>query len=331
MKSIKKTIGILICCMPTLVFANNVEKETAILTSIYDNVIVKDAHQAKQSCDIFLNDLTKNLSQERYQQDFKHLVLDWKKVEANYIAGDMDSDMIDIPAYLDIFHTGNEDVPKSILRLLDSDQAAEMALFKNSYKSFSALETVLYPEKNWGERNIHFSQIMLGAICDHLTEIDEFYQTNKTQFIKDPNKAIKMIIDVMADRVFKLKDWRLGDPAGVTSKYKGYPDPMRAEFPLSQLGIDSAKSIVEAQRALLGKQDFDNFATLLRTRGIGEGADTAQQHLTDISHKLNQLSEFTPDMVKPIMLDLAHLYFTYYSTILEQLPVEGKILEADGD
>ncbi|MDP8034503.1 imelysin family protein [Pasteurella atlantica] len=328
---VKKSIGMLLFCIPSLVFANNVEKETAILSSIYDNVIVKDTRNAKQSCDLFLTDLTKNQSQDRYQQDFKRLILNWKKVEANYIAADMNADLIDLPTYLDIFHLGNEEISKSILRLLEGNQDPQIALFKNSYKSFTALETVLYTKGEWTERRTQFANIMVDTICERLSEIDEFYTTNKAQFIKDPNNAIKMLIDVMADRVFKLKDWRLGDPAGVTSKYKGNPEPMRAEYPLSQLSIEAAKAIIDAQQSLIGKQKFDNFATLLRLRGLDKGVTTAQHHLTKISNQLAKLNNFNAQDIKPIMLDLAHLYFTYYTTILEQLPIEGKILEADGD
>lgn len=333
-KAVKKSVGILLCLTPMTLsanYVNNLEKETAILSSIYDNVILKDIKDTKQSCDIFLDDLTKKQSQSRYQEDFKNLVLEWKKVETNYIAAEMDDYMRDIPFYLDVFHVGNEDIPKSILRILNSEQDPKTGLFKNSYNSFTALETILYTDDDWNERRQMFAEKMVSSICGRIDEVNDFYTESKAQFVKNADKAIEMMINQLATQAFKLKDWRLGEPAGLTLKYKDNPDASRAEYPLSHLSFAVALEIVKAQQALIGKQDYDNFATLLKLRGIDEDTDTVNIQLEKIVENIKNLTAFDPKIIKPIMLDLAHLHFSYYTTILNQLPVEGKILEADGD
>ncbi len=330
-KNMKTSIGILLCLTPTMLFANNIEKETAILGSIYDNVILKDAKETKQSCDIFLNDLSKKQSQARYQEDFKNIVFGWKKVEANYVASAMDDSMIDIPFYLDTFHLGNENVSKSILRILNSDQSPQIGLFKNSYNSFTALETILYTEGNWTDRREAFAKKIVSSICSNINDIYDFYAKNKSQFIENADKSIGMMINKLANQSFKLKDWRLGDPAGLTLKYKNKPDESRSEYPLSKLSLAVNLEIIKAQQALIGKQSYDNFATLLKLRGINEATDVVNMQLEKVAKEMKNLTAFDPDKIKPIMSELQGLHLSYYTTILSQLPVEGKILEADGD
>ncbi|MDP8177744.1 imelysin family protein [Pasteurella skyensis] len=330
----KQSISILLCSLSVICYANNTvenQQEKAILSSIYENVILKDSQQAKQSCQRFLSDLENNKDQTLYQQDFKNLVLNWKKVETNYIAPDMDSDMQDIPVYLDVFHLGNENIPESVLRTLKKEQPANIALFKNAYKTFSALEAVLYTKEQWSDRRYQFTKEIVSSMCDYFNEIDAFYTTHKQDFVADVNNSIGMIINRLTAQSFKLKDWRLGDPAGLTSKYKHNPDPMRGEYPLSGLSIEAGKAIIQAQLSLIGQQPYANFATLLKARKLEKAAQEANNQLTQILNGLNQLKDFDAEKIKPIMLDLAHLHFTYYTTILSQLPVEGKILEADGD
>ncbi len=306
-------------------------KEQSVLKSTYQQVILKSSHEATQACKVFKEDLNTNLGQSKYQEDFKHLMLAWKKVEANYIAPDMNSDMQDIPVYLDVFHMGNEDIPASVLRALKSQYEPQVALFKNSYKTFTALETVLYSKGDWSDRRYQFTQVIVESICGYLNDIEAFYVKHEEDFIKDTKKAMEMIINQLASQSFKLKDWRLGDPAGLTIKYKGKPDASRAEYALSGLSMDAVRAIIKAQREMMGDQPYDNFATLLKLRRIDVSLDLIHVYLSYLSEDLSGVTDFTSHQVAAAMKKLSEIHLMYYTTILNQLPVEAKILEADGD
>ncbi len=308
------------------------DSETTILKSIYTNVILKDSGEAKKSCDVFLEDITQKNTQN-YRNDFENLVLHWKKVETNYIAPEIDPYMQDTPFYIDSFHYGNEDIPKTITRLLSSNKKPESILYKNSYKSLTALETVLFSKGKWTNRHQEFVKPMVDALCYHIKEIDEFYRdpNNQKKFVTNSNNAIQMMLNRLIGQTFKLKDWRLGEPVGLTKKYLNKPDVNRSEYPLSNLSIKAALAIVEAQDALVGKQDFANFATLLKNRDLSKELDSVDGKIKKVKTSLQDLTSFNAQNIKPIMADLSSLQYDYGTTILKKLPIVGQILEADGD
>ena len=85
------------------------EQEQQALASIYDNVLQKNANIALNSCQQLATTLQQSTAGVRSQtidEHFKDLALNWKKVEATYIAGDFDVHVIDTPRYIDIFHIG---------------------------------------------------------------------------------------------------------------------------------------------------------------------------------------------------------------------------------
>lgn len=315
----------------------------AALKSIYENILQKDAKQAVESCKalhkkadaLFAKAPVDN---SQILPDFTNLIKDWKRVQTLYIADELNGDAIDIPFYIDIFHTTNENIYEQIARAVKSNSKPEAALFKNSYRTINALEAVLFQEQKISKRRLEMAKIQLDNICANLTDIEKVYADEKAKFLslKD-NKATALLINVVAKTSFMLKDWRLGDPAGLTRKYEGKPSADRAEYPLSKISMQAIAAILEANNQLIGKQKYDNFIQLMQSHNskAAKVLQTSQKYLNKALEetKANSSTDFNfaPNKTKPIYDTVGDLHNSYYLTLMQSLPVVIKILEADGD
>lgn len=70
-----------------------------------------------------------------------------EKVEAIYLAGEINSEFLDTPRYVDVFNNLKEDLNSQMQRVIDSKSDIKTALFKNSFKTVNALEYVFVFKK----------------------------------------------------------------------------------------------------------------------------------------------------------------------------------------
>lgn len=308
------------------------------LRSIYENILIKDAKQSKQACDHFRQQLNKTQagsSNQTISQPFTQLVTSWKKVEANYIGAEITATAIDWPRYLDIFHIGNEDLHKQMKRAVGSDSKPEIALFKNSFRTINALEALLFEDNTLNTRELLLADAVSKDICQRLGDIEQMYVKHQKEFLADPEKAVAIFTHVLATSSFMLKDWRVGDPAGLTKKYENRPDPNRSEYALSGNSMAAVHAILEAQEEMIGKQKYTNFADIAIAYGANKQVERSRKLLTEAQKEAKVVDrayfDFNPKETKPLYQTLGQLHDSYYAGLVQALPIVGKILEADGD
>lgn len=308
------------------------------LASMYDNVIVKNAENAVKQCSNWQQNLDKADIGERtneLEQSFSRLVLAWKSVEATYIAGDLDQLAIDYPRYLDIFHIGNESIMEQMQKVLKNTSIPKYALYKHSYKTINALEAVLFAENQLTERKLAIAKEISANICYRLNNIAQVYQSKRSEFLKNRDLALSMLVNVLANQTLVLKDWRIGDVAGLTKKYLGKPDARRSEYYLSNLSLDTITTILNTQNQLIGKQDYLNFIEIAEIYGAQKPLEKVQNALNQARDEMTKLQKshfnFEQQQSQLLYQITSKLQSGYYNGLIHALPVTTKILEADGD
>ena len=273
------------------------------------------------------------------QQSFNRLALDWKAVEAMYVAGDLDENFLDHPRFIDFYHQGNESIKDQVEMALASDQPLKQALFKNSNRGINGLEIMLYPDTpvtgDDAMRRLQAAEIARANIEGWMYEIADFYESD-TRFVKGGKASLSLLVNRLIDSSYKLANWRVGEAAGLTPKTKGSLNPSSLEFPYAQLSHASVERILNTHARVI-KNDADlDLMSVGKLAGVGNDMaflvtriQAAQSALEAVPAPLVDQIE-TPEY-KALFNQLAMLQNAYYFMLINSLNLEARILDADGD
>ncbi len=294
-----------------------------------------------------LDDLESNTTLDNLQSAqsaFAVMLKEWKKVQAIYIAGDLDESMIDEPNYIDFFHNITEDITVHTVQLdtiIAGSTALSAAMYKNSHRSINALEYLLFGRDHDNAallaamqsnvRRIQACAVAGDSLHSHFVTIRNYYASSRA-FVDGGTESVEYLINILIDSAYKLKEWRVGDPGGFTNKYKGNPDASRLEYVNSALSLEAIVAILQMHEALMESGLFD-IAT------DGGAADEATDVETDIAAALAACDAFGTSMADDVAGDamqnlytaMAALYNAYYLDLINALSLTTEIIEADGD
>lgn len=304
-----------------------------ILTSIYSEIVQPNANKVAKDCRTLEQALNKNSDLSDTRALFSSLVTSWKKVEAQYILTDLSNDAIDLPRFIDVYRIGNEDLNKQLTRALKSSSKPSSALFKNSQKTITALEFMLFNDEDFSPRKHELSQFIAHNLCQRFDEISALYQQHLTDFLTNEDKATALLLNTLIDSSYKLREWRVGDALGLSRKYQGSPDISRFEYEQSQLSVLAIQAILEAHSELMLEGDKLSFADLISLMGAKEPLKQNQKSLEQANLLAKKIDSSQTLMTKgePLFKELDKLHTSYYKSLVKSLDVVAKILEADGD
>lgn len=309
----------------------NLSAQTNVMQDLLKNVLIKNTQDSINKTEKFIKDLEENKELDVLKNDFSKLLISWKKVEAFYVAADLNEDNIDTPRYIDIFHNLKENLKEHMDRVVASKDSLEIAMFKHSYKTVNALEIVLFDE-SFTQRHRNISKMILENILLRLNQINHVYLNDSERFLQEFKWSNDVIINILIDSSFKLRDWRVGDVAGLSRKYRGKSDNRRAEYFLSQNSLLVIKAILDSHKEVMNSDTYD-FGDMLNDNDykkevilIRKSIQSAQDNLKYIKN-----DDFTKKNVKILYKSLDNLHVTYYKTLVSALGVTSKILDADGD
>ena len=301
--------------------------------SVYENIIFKNIQKATQNIKQLTALVENNASKEVVKEAFIQTMISWKKVEALYLAADLDEEYIDIPRYIDVFHEGKEDIYKQLDRILRSSDRVEIALFKNSTKSINALEYLLFKPSQKTQRQNEMLVYILKHMDKHLKTIEVFYHDNQALFKKDEKKLNAIIMNALIESSYKLKEWRVGDPAGLSRKYKNDAKDARSEYPISELSYKAIEAILLTHQAMIGKQKFVNFSKVIVAADAEDELFRAQNNIKN-ALKYLQLAkgyDFSSKEIQALYKELTELHNVYFISLITALKISSKILDSDGD
>ena len=312
-----KKVLFLVLFFSTMVFA----KESVLVNTI-KNISIPNVENAINDAKILQKDLN--------AQNFTNFLKSWKKVEALYFAGDIDENFEDTPRYIDVFNNLKEDLNAQMKKAIESKDDIKMALFKNSFKTVNALEYVLFNDKDISKREKDLSIAILDSIILHLQNINRVYKNYLSQ-PKDEKWENALVINSLIASSYRLKEWRIGNASGNSSKFKNDPKNERAEYFLSQNSFAAIDAILEAHRQIVEKHSYYDFAAFALDKG-------AAIQLLEVIDKLKQMQEELKTLPKDDFTKANNLFTlakelhnAYYVSLIAQLSITGKILDADGD
>ena len=293
--------------------------------SLYENVLLKNIVETNQN----LHKLEKSLDKNA----FTNMMMSWKKVQTLYLAADLDEEFIDTPRYIDTFHEGKENLYRQLDRILLSKDALEIELFKNSTKSINALEYLMFKSGEKTTRQKEMVVYIIKHIAQHLQSIENFYKTSKNLFSQESQKMNAFVMNALIESSYKLKEWRVGDPAGLSRKYRNKPDARRSEYPVSKLSYSAIEAILLTHQAVIGKQEFVNFSNVVRSAGAEKELKSVREHIKNALKSLHKAPayDFESQEIKELYKELTALHNAYYISLIGVLKITSKILDADGD
>ena len=308
--------------LTTLILATSSFAQTS-LNSILEHVSVPNVNKSIE--------VAKQIKQNPTAQNFTKLVKNWKKVEAMYFAGKIDEDYIDTPRYIDVYHNLKEDLHKQIKRALDSGDKPRIALFKNSFRTINALEYVLFNDDKITKREKLFANMILDTIISNLEDIQGVYKNYLNSTSKGEKWENSMIMNTLISSSYKLREWRIGEPAGLATKYKGEKDNSRAEYYLSKNSKNAIEAILNAHEEVIGDKEYKNFATMAKNAGASESISAAQEALKATQEKLHLIKNDDFSNAKELFDAAKDFHNAYYLSLITDLSITAKILDADGD
>lgn len=296
---------------------------------IYEEVILADAQSARESAKAMVASLEKGSVDKRV---FEKLALDWKRVQALYIAGELDEAYADTPREIDIYHNAKEDVTVQLDRIALGNEDVAKAMFKNSFKTINALEYLITKKTLNAERERSMALIAARSIETKLSVIVSVYEKEGKKLLADENRFNALVMNQLIASSYELKEWRLGEPSGLAKKYKGSRDSRRADLYRSALSLQALQTIVETHKRVMdasGYVDYGDYA-------IKAGADSEVLIVRKaLNSALKNIHVMNGDLFAPaskaLYSDLGRLHNGYYISLIGALKMTSKILDADGD
>ncbi len=312
-----KKIFLIFLFLTGVIFANE-----TIFQSVIKNVALKDTQSAINSA--------KKLQKEINDENFTKFLRDWKRVEANYLAGEINSDYLDTPRYIDVFNNLKEDLNSQMQRVIDGNSDVKKALFKNSFKTINALEYVLYSSKDLNDRKKEIGKEILSSIIKNLEDIKTVYETYlKNPIIKEDDNA--KLINTLVASSYRLKEWRIGNAVGFSTKYKNDAKNNRAEYFLSQKSFEAIDSILDAQKEMISNEGYINLLNLAKDKNATNDLEAVISKIDEAKKELKNLPKDDFANAKKLFDLASQIHDLYYITIIDKLGLKAEILDADGD
>ncbi len=337
----KKTLlTLLMTSLFSLSYADSNQTDNALMgQSILDNIIARDSQKTQTDIEHLKSALAENKADKRspaVDKAFSDLIGDWKAVQTAYIIGEVDSGMIDTPRLMDTFHEGNENLSEQIQRAIKSGDEPKVALFKNTFKSINALGLLLYTDDMLSKTEKDYADYVLTTLGKHLSDIQSAYKAQAKALIKDEDQFMSYVLNALIDSSYKLKEWRIGEAAGLTKKYQDKPDNRRQEYSLSGNSLTAAAAILNVHDDMMGKRDYTNLGSAAIAQGATKEVEAirgliakAKKQVAEL--KADKVTDFSDKRIKPFYETLSQLNDAYYQSLVHALPVQAKILDADGD
>ena len=313
-----KKILFLMLCFTSIVFASE-----RMLVNVVKNVSIPNVQATITNA--------KSLQKDLSDENFTKFIKSWKKVEALYFAGDLDENFADTPRYMDVFNNLKEDLNTQMQRVIESKDEPKVALFKNSFKTVNALEYVLYNDKEITPREKAIAIEILNSFISNLEDIKEVYETFLTSKPKDEKMERGLILNTLIASSYKLKEWRIGNASGNSSKFKNDAKNERAEYFLSKNSFVAIDAILEAHKEVLLKSKNYDFATYALEKGAAIELLGIVDNINLMQEELRKLPKDDFTKATNLFNSAKDIHNAYYVTLVEKLSISAKILDADGD
>jgi predicted lipoprotein len=238
--------------------------------------------------------------------------------------------------YLEHFIKGSksQDIPGDLDRVFNGTGS----LSKNSSKGITAMEYTLFGHQEslsdlaakMNTERLAAAVTIAGTIATNLKSVRDYY-LDDTSFLENNDEAISALLNVLVDNVYKLKEIRIGDPAGYTAGYLDDPDSTRLEYYKSLYSLDAVKAILAAHKSIMdnGLSDIAEAGNAASEAEaivavIDEAIAICDSYEGPLEHNLDTLET-------EALYNAANLLQNNYTALINALNFTQDIIEADGD
>jgi len=130
---------------------------------------------------------------------------------------------------------------------------------------------------------------------------------------------------------YRLKEWRIGNASGSSSKFKNDPNNNRAEYFLSQNSFAAIDAILDAQKEILEDKNYYNFASLSKKLNAQKELKVALDKIIETKEKLSKLKKDDFSKAQDLFESARALHNAYYLSLIDKLGLKANVLDADGD
>ncbi len=120
----------------------------------------------------------------------------------------------------------------------------------------------------------------------------------------------------MLHLLIDLKEWRIGNPGGFSTKYKNDAKNSRAEYFLSQNSFEAIDSILDAQKEMIANEGYINLLNLAKEKNATNELEAVIAKIDEAKKELKSLPKDDLQMQKNFLIWL-HKFMIY--TILRLL------------
>ncbi|MBD3823196.1 MAG: hypothetical protein IE916_01630 [Epsilonproteobacteria bacterium] len=316
----------------------------AELSSLYKlyksdaNASVSALEELQSSLEIF--EISANeASLSALQEGFKEAVLAHKRVEALFVADEFSDDFLDTLGYMEYFHVGkNSDMIGELDAIFAASTPLSSALYKNANKSITSLEYTLFGEDEntstlllkMDARRIEAAGIMLARVISHAKSIRDFYN-NDASFEASVKVSSAAMINQLIDSAYKLKEWRVGEAAGLVVKYAGATDAKLLEYYKSQNSLEAIKTIAQAHQSLM-QTGLSAIATSANAASEAEAIENSLASIITLCESFEApLEQSLGDAKTTQLYNAINVLQQNYIALINSMKFTQKIIEADGD
>lgn len=303
-----KRVLFLVVLLSSMVYANE-----RVLINVINNVSIPNVQKTIDDANILKNELN--------EKNFTNFLKSWKKVEALYLAGDLDEDYLDTPRYMDVFNNLKEDLNSQMKMVIESKDEPKTALFKNSFKTINALEYVLFNDKEISQREKELSVAILDSIISHLEDINEVYKNYLSAKPKDEKWENALVINTLIASSYRLKEWRIGNASGNSSKFKNDAKNERAEYFLSQNSFAAIDAILDAHKEIVLKNKYYDFASFAMNKGASIELLNVIEKIEEMKNELKTLEKDDFTKANNLFVMAKDLHNAYYISLIGQLSI----------
>ncbi|WP_201340745.1 imelysin family protein [Abyssogena phaseoliformis symbiont] len=159
-------------------------------------------------------------------------------------------------------------------------------MYKHSHKTINALEYILFTKDLSHQRVKNMALMITKSIKNYLSEILNSYKVHQSKFLESEQYARAILLNTLVDGTYKLKEWRIGDVAGLSKKFKNRPNNHRAEYAISG---NSMNSILATQVQVINSPDYQDFGDIARQFKASKEIDQAISALNDSIANANDI------------------------------------------
>ncbi|WP_295535724.1 imelysin family protein [uncultured Thioclava sp.] len=305
----------------------------AAYEAIYDDILLADSEATVQSCHAMVGTLETVSTQQAREDAFTALAIGWGRVQATYILGGYDMDAMDYPLLIDMFHNGKEDLHASLERAIKSDSSPQKALYKNAYRSITALDDILFSGP-WSQRRQALAQEISGSLCKRFETVHQGYLDHRDDFLANPNEALGLLMNAQIQSLYKTRDWRISEVAGLTKKTLGQMHPENRQYRWGKASWPVIDAILDTHWRLLATETAPNLSSIAEARDAGAGLASVQDMLGEAIEAYKAVPEdkaFAPREAVPIINALQRAQNAYYNSLALLVGVTLGLVDADGD